>query len=611
MVQARNPDQRECWAFAQPMAVLQTSDAAQVQALLDAVHQQALQGRWCVGYVRYEAAPGLDAALAVKPVAASAPQAGPLVWFAVFDQPLEAAEAAVCLPQAKEEAALMHIAWRSATERTACTRGVEHIHQAIRAGELYQVNYTTQLYGSALAQPSPAVSADAKQEARAAWGLFAQLQAAQPNSYALWLDTQAEQVLSVSPELFFDWDGQHILSRPMKGTAARGATPELDAQAAQTLAASAKERAENVMIVDLIRNDLSRIAQPHTVQVPALCAVQALPTVWQMTSDVVAQTRPGITLGDVFAALFPCGSITGAPKVRAMQHIATLEDEPRGIYCGAVGIVRPGGHATFNVGIRTVVAKSSTAAADDAAPRWVSGVGSGITADAQADAEWAEWLAKRAFLERASAPFELLETLALDAGHLRHAALHLQRMRHAAQHFGYPWCEEAAYQALQAVAQQHPQGLWRVRLLLGRSGQYSAQAFAMHATPEPVQLQLASQPMEWAHSEFVRFKTTHRAHYDALGPTAAQTQAGVFDTVLYNLRGEITECTRGNVALLLDGHWVTPALQCGLLGGVGRQIALQEGRVQEAVVTLADLPRVQAVAFVNSLRGWLQAQLVR
>jgi para-aminobenzoate synthetase / 4-amino-4-deoxychorismate lyase len=349
------------------------------------------------------------------------------------------------------------------------------------------------------------------------------------------------------------------------------------------------------MIVDLIRNDLSRVAQPFSVKVPRLFHLEALPSVWQMTSDVVAKAREGTTLVDVFQALFPCGSITGAPKVQAMRTLRALEPQARGVYCGAVGMVRPGGHATFNVAIRTVVVRDGLARC---------GIGSGITADARPDGEWAEWQSKRRFLERASQPFELLETLALRDGQWTHLEDHLQRMAGAAQHFGFVWSPEAVHSALGALQAAHSQGAWRVRLLLLPDGQCTTQAFALAATPQPVRLQLASRPMEEAHSEFVRFKTTRRAHYDAFTPTDPQ----VFDTILWNASGELTECTRGNLALELDGQWVTPALVSGLLPGVARAALLRQGVLVERVVRIEALQRATALAFVNSLRGWLPAE---
>jgi para-aminobenzoate synthetase/4-amino-4-deoxychorismate lyase len=411
-------------------------------------------------------------------------------------------------------------------------------------------------------------------------------------------------VLSVSPELFFDWEGERILARPMKGTAPRGATPAEDEALALQLRSVPKELAENVMIVDLIRNDLSRVAQPFSVRVPRLFHTEALPTVWQMTSDVEATVRDGTSLVDVFAALFPCGSITGAPKVSAMRMIRDLEPEARGVYCGAVGVVRPGGHATFNVPIRTVTLRGTDARC---------GIGSGITADARADAEWDEWRHKRAFLGRggtaapvvAEPPFELLETLALADGDLRDAPAHLARMRSAAAHFSYAWDESLVAACLERLRDAHATGSWRVRLLLDAQGQPRAEAFAMDAAPARVQLQLAPRAFDEAQSRFSRFKTTRRAHYEAFAPTAA----GVFDTLLWNRDGEVTECTRGNIALRLDGRWVTPPLHCGLLDGIGRARRIREGQLAEAVVRVDDLPRVQALAFVNSLRGWLDADL--
>ncbi|WP_244618192.1 aminodeoxychorismate synthase component I [Rhodoferax sediminis] len=556
-------------AFGAPREVLAAHTVAQVVPVLQAVDAMARQGRWCVGYLRYEAAPAFDTALAVH-----GGSDGPLAWFGVHDaaQPWPPMDIGAGAPGAE---------WQSDLPRTTFEQRMAEIHQAIAAGQLYQVNYTAPL------------QAEFRGDARA-W--FMRLRQAQPHGYAAFIDSGTEQVLSVSPELFFDWRDGRILARPMKGTAPRGATAADDEALAARLAASPKERAENVMIVDLIRNDLSRIAKPFSVRVPRLFHLEALPTVWQMTSDVEALTRDGTTLANVFTALFPCGSITGAPKVQAMRMICDLEPQPRGVYCGAVGVVRPGGHATFNVAIRTVTLRGTAASC---------GIGSGITADAQAEGEWQEWRHKRAFLERASQPFELLETLALEGGALRDAPAHLARMADAAAHFAYPW--DAAHVAgrLRQLVDAHLQGRWRVRLRLDAGGQVQAEAYALDLTPTPVRLRLATSALEEADSEFVRFKTTRRAHYDAFAPS----EPDVFDTLLWNRRGEITECTRGNVALLLDGRWVTPALHCGLLGGIGRARWLREGRLAEAVVRVDELQRVQALAFVNSLRGWVDAVL--
>ena len=583
--------------FGTPRETLVARTADEVRPVLRAVESAARAGAWCVGGLRYEAASAFDAAMVTQ-----APD-GPLAWFAVFDAPASGASP----PLAPSLADAPTLAWGPAIARGAFDAALQSLHASIREGAFYQVNYTAQQ--TAQVHAAAGVSEEVLDRA-----LFAALRRAQPGGYAASFTLGDERVLSVSPELFFDWrpDAQGVgslLARPMKGTAPRGATAAEDAAQAEALREAPKERAENVMIVDLLRNDLSRVAEPHSVRVPCLFHTEALPTVWQMTSDVAAQTRQGTTLESVFAALFPCGSITGAPKVQAMRAIQALEQEPRGFYCGALGVVRPaeagagqapdGIVATFNVPIRTLVLRGDRARC---------GIGSGITSGALAAAEWQEWRHKRAFVDRASAPFELLETLALENGRLRHCQDHLVRMASAAAHFGIIWYPPRAEQCLAELAAAHPVGLWRVRLLLDVKGQPRAQAFALQSTAAPVRLALAHSPLAEAHGEFVRYKTTRRAHYAAFEPAP---DSGLFDTVLWNEEGEITECTRGNVAMQLgDGRWVTPALACGLLPGVGRAIALREGRVAEAVVHKDDAAQVRAWAFLNSLRGWLPARLL-
>ena len=574
--------------FCAPVRVLQAEELADVTSVLQQVEVAACQGYWCVGGLRYEAAQALGAE------GLTLPAQGPLAWFAVFEAPSEASgEAVAVAPMQPTE---QRLEWRNALTQPAFEQGMQQIHAGIAAGAYYQINYTQQLHGTA-AQP-----VDGEQ-------LFAALQRAQPGGYAMYLDMGAEQIASVSPELFFDWHqpaqgSGSILTRPMKGTAARGATPEQDAAQAQHLQTSVKEQAENVMIVDLLRNDLGRIAQIGSVQVPSLFNVQALPTVWQMTSDVRAQLPQGTQLLDVFKALFPCGSITGAPKRAAMQAITALETEARGWYCGALGVVRPDGaggmRATFNVPIRTVVVQG--AKQQDLR----CGIGSGITADATVVGEWAEWRTKRAFVERVSMAFDVITTMALEDGNFRHLPEHVQRLEDAATHFGYPFDVQALELTLQQVRSTHPSGVWRVRVALNAEGLFSSQVAVCPPSPPVAVLQLATQPLVEAHTEFVRFKTSRRTHYQAFEPQAAH----LFDTVLWNDAGEITEGTRGNLAALMDGQWITPALACGLLNGVGRQAALAEGRVVEGVIRVADVPRVQQWAFINSLRGWIPAQLL-
>ena len=569
-------------AFGAPRERMRATTLAEVVPLLARVDALSRAGAWCVGYVCYEAAAAFDAAFETHlPVDATRP----LAHFAVYDAPLAHADFD------GDAGATVH--WNGGPQRADFDATIAEILRAIADGEVYQVNATAPLTGSMQGDPR---------------GLFAALRRAQPNAYAAYLDLGAEgapddRILSVSPELFFHRDGDRLLARPMKGTAPRGATPSADAAQAAFLRAAPKERAENLMIVDLLRNDLSRIATPHSVRVPRLFQTEAWPTVWQMSSDVVATTRPGTTLADVFGALFPCGSITGAPKVQAMRLIRRLEPEPRGVYCGAIGVVRPGGAATFNVPIRTLSLRE-----DGAATQVRCGIGSGITADATAPGEWDEWRHKRAFVDRASQAFELLETLRLEEGVFGDVDAHLARMEEAARHFAFASPLAAARATLDDLRARHASGRWRVRLLADRAGATCAQAFALAITPKPVRVRvaLADRPLAGTDGEFVRFKTTHRAQYDAFTPA----DGTIVDTLLWNERGELTEFTRGNVALRIDGRWLTPALGSGLLPGIARARLLREGALTEATLTRDDLRRADALAFVNSLRGWLEAELV-
>ena len=579
LIDFRSPDEGVAplrLAFGAPRELLRATSLDAVAPLLAQVDALARAGAWCVGYLCYEAAGAFDEAFETH---APSDPARPLAAFAVYDAPLSD-------DIAFDETGSAIVRWTGGPQRDAFDATIAEILRAIADGELYQVNATAPLTGTLQGDPL---------------ALFAALRRAQPNAYAAYLDfgnasAPDDRVLSVSPELFFDWRAHRLLARPMKGTAPRGATPDEDAAQSAFLRSAAKERAENLMIVDLLRNDLSRIAEPHSVRVPRLFHTEAWPTVWQMSSDVVATTRPDTTLADVFGALFPCGSITGAPKVQAMRLIHELEPEPRGIYCGAIGVVQPGGAATFNVPIRTLALRGDAVRC---------GIGSGITADATAAGEWDEWRHKRAFVDRASQAFELLETLRLEDGVFVEAEAHLARMAAAAAHFAFASPLASARGALDDLRAAHASGRWRVRLLADRAGVARAQAFELAPTQAPVRVRLAQRPLAGSGGEFVRFKTTQRAHYDAFAPVGDD----VFDTLLWNERGELTEFTRGNLALRIQGRWLTPASTCGLLPGIARARLLREGEIAEAVLTRDDLARADGVAFFNSLRGWLGATL--
>ncbi|XHS77892.1 chorismate-binding protein [Burkholderiaceae bacterium UC74_6] len=574
---AREDGERLRGAWTQPPARwLRAHRPDEVAAVLEAAHAAACGGAWVLGGLRYEAAAAFDRALVVEPSQL------PLAEFAVFDA------APQDWPAADADAAVQLTSdWIDRQDETVEHAQIERIREYIRAGDCYQVNLTTRL--------------EAKLQAEDPAALFLALHRSQPGGFSLFL--REAGAASVSPELFFDWrplpEGPHtwlLAAQPMKGTAPRG-DDRLTDEAAQTLLrTSEKERAENLMIVDLLRNDMSRVAEIGSVRVPRLFELHALPTVWQMTSTVTAVGRRGLSLAEVFGALFPCGSVTGAPKVRAMQIIRELEPGARGWYCGALGLIQPGGVATFNVPIRTVEFEGRALRC---------GIGSAITLDSSAQGEVAEWRAKQRFLLRAQAPIAALETMRLRNGSFERMEGHLARLTRTARHFGIRFSMTAVREALTAAVVE---GDWRVRLTVGGGG-VRVERFELPATPAKVRLALATQPVasHGPQAEFLHHKTTRREVY---APFAAAKPADAFDVILWNEAGELTECSFGNLALKIGGEWLTPRREAGLLPGILREELLRVGTVREARLTREDLARAENLAFFNSLRGWIEAEWV-
>jgi para-aminobenzoate synthetase/4-amino-4-deoxychorismate lyase len=594
---------RQRLRFGQPLRWLVAHDPTQVASLLDDAHALSRSGHWCVGWVAYEAAPAFDPSLPVKALPPGAPYA---VWAIYAPEQVHPWQGPLA-GHGNTPAPWQLGPWAPDHDTAKVHRQVEAIRELIRQGEVYQINLTGRLHA-----PLSETSDPAKPPSTAGLiACFEALQRGQPGGYSLFLDSRAAcrgpgAVLSVSPELFFDWQGDTLTTRPMKGTSARSADASTDQAQATHLRHSPKERAENLMIVDLLRNDLSKVAQVGSVEVPSLFDVQALPTVWQMTSTVQAKARVGLRLSEVFTALFPCGSVTGAPKRQAMHHIARLESSHRGVYCGASGLMSPGGRVTLNVPIRTV---SAITPPPNAPWRAVCGIGSGITLDATPEGEALEWQHKQAFLQRALQLFELLESLRLEDGTLPRLELHLARLARSAAHFAYPFDTahaQAARQTLSVLTQAHPQGVFKVRLLLDAQGQVRAEAAPLpSACATPLQVALATHAMPAA-DEFIRHKTTQRSAYDAF-----KARPGFFDTLLFNAQGELTEFTIGNLAVRLQGdeRWYTPPVSAGLLPGVMRESLLAQGKLTERSISLHDLPKVCEMALINSVRGWVLVQL--
>lgn len=551
--------------FTRPLEIITAHAPREVRPALGRVRRAAEAGLYAAGFVSYEAAPAFDPALAVRP-----PSALPLLWFGVFAAPdFDAA------PETAGDFRLSR--WTPTVDWPAYARNFAAAREAIARGDTYQLNYSFRLRAGFDGDPL---------------ALYRRLATAQRAHYCAYLDTGRFKILSASPELFFNLSGREIETRPMKGTARRGLWPAADEALAAWLAASEKNRAENVMIVDLLRNDLGRVAETGSVRVRDLFRVERYPTVFQLTSTVEARARAGVALEDVFAAAFPSGSVTGAPKVSTMRLIAALEDTPRGVYCGSVGLVSPGGDATFNVAIRTLVIDAETGAAE-------YGVGGGITWDSEARDEYEEALTKAAVLAEERLRFELLETLRLEGGEYFLLERHVRRLSESAAYFDFELPRGEVLRALAEHARAYGREARRVRLLVSENGAARVESEPLRQLPEPpLPIALARSPVARA-DRFLYHKTTRREIYDAhraLRPAA-------FDVLLWNEDGELTEFTNGNFVAEIGGRCLTPPRECGLLAGTMRAELLDGGEIEEATLTRADLARASRLWFVNSVRG--------
>ena len=557
-----------------PVATIVASRPDGVSAALAGVEQVTRQGYLAAGFVTYEAAAGFG--LPTQP----APRNLPLVWFGVFRAGDAIRHPSVPAGWRDQQGPL---AWRPSIDQARYTEAVAGIRQHIADGNTYQLNYTFRMGADATGDPRT---------------LFAALADAQGGPWSAFIDTGDLAVCSASPELFFERDGVRIVTRPMKGTAPRGRWPEEDAARAESLTASPKNLAENVMIVDLMRNDLGRIARPGSVRVSDMFHLERYPAQWQMTSTVEAELRPETTLVEIFAALFPSGSITGAPKIRSMDILRQVETGPRGVYCGAVGLVEPGGRAHFNVAIRTV-------AVDRASGRAEFGVGSGIVWDSEADAEFEECRVKATILTTPSPDFSLIESLRWEPG-TGYTLLerHRARLRDSAAYFGIPFDPLRVETALTDVASRLTEPS-KVRLLVSRAGEVDTAAQPLGSTPSPMRIALAPMPVS-SQDVWLFHKTTERAAYQ----TAEAACPGVDAVLLWNERGEVTEATNFNLVAEIDGRRVTPPLDCGLLAGTFRAELLATGAITEAIVRVDDLRRATRLWLINSVRGWVEAEQV-
>jgi len=556
--------------FSDPVRIITARTVDEVIPALAEIEKATSQGLWAAGFIGYEAAPAFDAAFRVRTGGSL-----PLLCFGLFPRRTTPPDLANGNYSVSD--------WSTSTSAAEHAAGVGKIREAIAGGYTYQVNYTMRLQAG--------FDGDS-------YAFYRRLQRRSHAEYSAYINLGRHQILSVSPELFFHRQGAVITTRPMKGTVARGRWANEDNARRDWLAASEKNRAENVMIVDLLRNDLGRIAQTGTVKVDSLFDIERYPTVFQMTSTISADLKPGATLVDIFRALFPCGSVTGAPKISTMSLIADLENDPRGVYCGAIGYIAPGGDATFNVAIRTVVVDTETGTAE-------YGTGGGITWDSLAGDEYSEAAAKAAVLRDETPDFDLLETLVLRNGDYALLQRHIDRLLGSAAYFDMDVDESAIRLALTDFASAHSAAPYRVRLLVSQTGQVKVEGQPLGPSPSNVTVKFATAPVD-SSDRFLYHKTTHRSVYEQ----RSAEHPDAFDVILTNERGEVTEFTIGNIVVDIDGRRYTPTIPSGVLPGTMRAELLEKGEIEERVLTSDEVRRASTVWLINSVRGWVLVSLI-
>lgn len=538
----------------EPTAEITAKHIDEVLPVLEFAERESKAGSYVAVMLSYEVAPAFDSVFSVHK-----PSGFPLAWAATF--------ASASDLEKLDGPTISSNSWAPRVERDEYDSAVARIRELIAAGDTYQVNYSFPVTST--------FNGD-----HYSW--YRSLCLAQGAEYSAYIDLDRYKVLCLSPELFFKRSGNHVVTKPMKGTVRRGRWAKEDHDLEQWLKNSPKDRAENVMIVDLLRNDLGKVSVTGSVHVSSLFDIERFETVWQMTSTVQSTLHEGITLSELMQALFPCGSITGAPKIRTMQIIRELERFPRGIYTGAIGLVRPGGDCVFNVAIRTVVIDTETNHA-------TFGVGGGITIDSTAEREYEECLVKSRFLHSTPVEFQLFESILLEDGEYFLLPEHLKRLSESAAYFGFRFGETRINADLERIKTES--GSFKVRLTLWKDGRIETQVTPIEALDEIKPVTLATEPVD-SSDRFLFHKTTRRRGGD--------------NVIFWNEKGEVTESSIANVVVRIDGELFTPPIECGLLPGVFRNHLLAEGKIKERVITIEEFQNASEVFLINSVRKWIR-----
>ena len=547
--------------FTDAIKELKTKNIKEVKHLLAEVEAYQNKGYYAVGYVSYEAAPAFETKFEVidDPLMSEY-----LLYFTIHEsvqtEPIPLTYKPITLPKT----------WQELTSAEEYKAAIEHIHHHIRQGDTYQVNYTVQLQQNITADP---------------FAIYNRLVVEQNAHYNAFIQHDDVSIISVSPELFFKKDGDGLTTRPMKGTTNRGLTTETDLKQAQWLAQDQKNRSENMMIVDLLRNDMNRISKIGSENVKSLCLVEQYSTIWQMTSTIETQLLPNSSLGDIFQALFPCGSITGAPKIATMAIIKDVEKQARGVYCGAIGILLPNGPTIFNVAIRTLQMQGNKA---------IYGVGGGITWDSKWEAEYEETKQKSAVLYRQNPKFDLISTGRIHRGKLLFLKEHLNRLQESSRYFSYPFNKEEVQNQVEDLCQSLDFDTdYRLKMSLAKNGELTFEHNQLTGLADVFcQARLVEQthPLD---SPYTYFKTSYRPHI-SLEP---------HEQIYYNQKKELLETSIGNLVLKIEDQLYTPPVHLGLLNGIYRQSLIANNQVTERVLTLDNLKQAQAIYGCNAVRG--------
>jgi len=555
--------------FKDPLKIITTNEISEIIPLLTFLeHRLASTNKYAAGFLSYESAPAFDPAMKAK-----SPTDFPLMWFGIYDKPQEAVLSAVSTvcPQIK---------WQPSISQQIYHSNIAKIKTLIREGETYQINYSFRLKADLHTDP---------------YDLFLQLINAQKADYGAFIQLADWIICCASPELFFETQGQSLISRPMKGTAPRALSFLDDIQHAADLRRSEKNQAENVMIVDMVRNDMSRIAQTGSVRVDSLFDIEKYPTLWQMTSSVSCRTPAAVT--GILKAMFPAASITGAPKVRTTELIAELEDSPRNIYTGSIGFISPS-RTQFNVAIRTVLLDRKTNIAE-------YGVGGGIVWDSVNQAEFDECCTKAKVLTHIQPPFDVLETMLWEPqqGYFL-LERHLKRLADSAAYFSYPFDVETLQKQLIELAGGF-KSAQKIRVLLGQNGHITVENADFAQSVVAPRVCLAKSPVN-SNDLFLYHKTTNRSIYrQKLGECP-----GFDDVVLYNEKGEVTESTIANVLIEKNNELLTPPLSCGLLAGTYREFLLEQKKIKESPITINDIYNSKGFFLINSVRKMYPISLI-